>query len=140
MVKTSPRVSSSVNDALDLLVYINPSQKGLPPNAVICVTGAKGGWFQPGEDLYQRLGEDISRGTGLALLRMKYRHPGRLEDSIHDLNNALAFLESQGVINFMLIGHSFGGAVAIQAAALDAQVQALVGIAPQGYGAEPISR
>lgn len=104
--------------------------------AVITVGGVGGGWDTPARDLYPRLGHDLPL-SGIALCRVRFRHPTVLEEAILDVLAALAFLEAEGVKQVGLVGHSFGGAVVIQAAAASPLVKTVVTIATQGYGADP---
>ncbi|QJE71851.1 alpha/beta hydrolase [Aerophototrophica crusticola] len=106
---------------------------------VIWVGGVGGGWDSPARDLYARLALELA-GEDLAGLRVRYRKPGELEECLFDLLTAARFLETKGVNRLGIVGHSFGGAVAVQAAAKLSQVRAVVTLATQGRGAEPASR
>jgi hypothetical protein len=48
---------------------------------------------------------------------------------------AVEFLRQNGAANVALVGHSFGGAVAIQAGTMSPRVKAVVGLSSQTYGA-----
>ncbi len=106
--------------------------------AVITVGGVGGGWDTPAQDLYPRLGSDLP-SAGIALCRLCFRHPTVLEEAVLDVLATLAFLEAEGVKQIGLVGHSFGGAVVIQAAASSPKVRTVVTLATQGYGADPAS-
>ncbi|KAF3887612.1 MULTISPECIES: alpha/beta hydrolase [Nostocales] len=106
--------------------------------AVILVGGVGGDWDTPARGLYPLLGE-ILRKEGIASLRVQYRNPTDLVESTLDVLAGLTYLQDKGVEEFALIGHSFGGAVVIQAAAQSADVRTVVTIATQAYGAEPAS-
>ena len=68
---------------------------------------------------------------------MRYRRPGHLKESVLDVLAGISFLESQHVTDVALVGHSFGGAVVIQAAALSPAVKTCAAMSTQTYGADP---
>jgi pimeloyl-ACP methyl ester carboxylesterase len=99
-----------------------------------------GGDFDtPAPGFYPRLCREFQE-RGVASLRVQFRHPADLGESILDVLAAAAFLESEGVRELMLVGHSFGGAVVIQAAAAHETVRAVVTLATQSHGTEPAAR
>lgn len=103
--------------------------------AAIWVGGAGGGWDSP-HDLYPRLCRDLTT-LGISSLRVRYRQPAVLGESVFDTLAGAAFLESEGVDALAVVGWSFGGAVAIGAAALLPEARAVVTVSTQSYGAEP---
>jgi fermentation-respiration switch protein FrsA (DUF1100 family) len=105
----------------------------------IWVGGIGGGFDSPARGLYATLCEEL-REEGIASLRIRYRHPTILEEATFDVLGGIAFLESQGTEALALTGHSFGGAVVIHAASTSARVRAVVTLATQSYGTEPVSR
>lgn len=105
---------------------------------VIMVTGVGGGFDTPADHLYPRLSNDL-RETGISALRIKFRNPKDLAEALIDVLVGMEFLKSEGVRTLGLIGHSFGGAVVVQAAYNDKNVKTIVMLATQGYGIEPIS-
>lgn len=105
---------------------------------VVTVGGVGGGWDTPAHGLYPRLGRELPE-AGIGLLRVCFRNPTLLEEAILDVLGAIAFLEAEGVTQVGLVGHSFGGAVVIQAAAASALVKTVVTLATQGYGSDPVS-
>lgn len=110
------------------------------PNAtrgVILVGGAGGGFDTPVRGrLYPRLCETLQQ-DGIAALRVKYRYPNDLEECTLDVLAGTAFLEDEGVRSIGLVGHSFGGAVVIQAAAFSDLIKTCVPMSTQTYGAGP---
>lgn len=106
--------------------------------AVITVGGVGGGWDTPARDLYPQLGLALPE-AGIALCRVRFRHPTVVEEAILDVLATLAFLEAEGASRVGLVGHSFGGAVVIQAAAASRLVRTVVTLATQGYGVDPAS-
>lgn len=106
-------------------------------SAVVCVGGAMGGLLGPAEGLYQRLGENLA-AEGIGVLRLSYRSPGRLDRCVHDTLAVLELAARHGTRRFVTVGHSFGGAVAVQAA-LHLEADALPGVvtlATQSAGCE----
>lgn len=114
-----------------------------PANAeqvVICVGGAMGGLLGPDGGVYHQLGRRLDEHR-IGVLRVSYRRPNDLESCVHDLLAAIELASLNGAKQFVLLGHSFGGAVAIGAAAcLDASiVPGVVTFATQSGGCEPAS-
>lgn len=104
--------------------------------AVVYVTGVGGGWGTPAIGLYPRLCCSLAR-IGIDGLRVRYRHPTDLLESVFDTLTGIAFLRKEYRIKAIgLVGHSFGGAVVIQAAVQASDiVSTLVTLATQSYGA-----
>lgn len=110
--------------------------------AVVYVTGVGGDWGTPAVGLYPRLCSSLAR-TGIEGLRVRYRHPTDLSESVFDTLAGIAFLKDKHRKKAIgLVGHSFGGAVIIQAAvAAPDIVSTIVTLATQSYGAaESISK
>ena len=106
--------------------------------AVIWVGGVDGGFDTPARGLYPRLAEDLT-ADGIASLRIRFRNPHDLEEAVYDVLCGLTFLGQRGIHHVALVGHSFGGAVMIQAAASNrGAVCAVVTLATQGFGADPV--
>jgi pimeloyl-ACP methyl ester carboxylesterase len=107
--------------------------------AVAFVGGAGGGFDSPTRDLYGRLATALP-GEGVATLRLRFRRSTDLEASVADLSAGVAELERRGKTRIGLIGHSFGGAVVIRAAAAAPSVRTVIALATQSYGAQPIQK
>jgi pimeloyl-ACP methyl ester carboxylesterase len=110
--------------------------------AVVYVTGVGGDWGTPAVGLYPRLCSSLAR-TGIDGLRVRYRHPTDLSEAVFDTLAGIAFLKDKHRKKAIgLVGHSFGGAVIIQAAvAAPDIVSTIVTLATQSYGAaESISK
>lgn len=102
----------------------------------IWVGGVGGGFDTPARGLYPRLCEDLA-GHGIQSLRVRFRFPTKLDEAVLDVLAGLDFLEKQGVRQAAVIGHSFGGAVALQAASARPDlVRTVVTLATQGFGAD----
>jgi len=107
--------------------------------AILWVFGAGGGLGGPAGGLYARLGEQLQQG-GVASLELDYRRPGYLQDCIVDVLVGLAYLESLGKERIVLVGHSFGGAVVLNAGVISDAVIAVAALSSQTAGADMVSR
>ncbi|HEU0143822.1 MAG TPA: dienelactone hydrolase family protein [Nitrososphaera sp.] len=104
--------------------------------AVVYVTGVGGGWGTPAIGLYPRLCCSLAK-IGIDGLHVRYRHPTDLLESVFDTLAGVAFLKEERRTKAIgLVGHSFGGAVVIQAAVQASDiVSTIVTLATQSYGA-----
>jgi dienelactone hydrolase len=107
--------------------------------AAVWVGGVGGGWDTPAQGLYPRLCDDL-RGKEIASLRVRFRRPTDLSESVIDVLAGILFLQGEGIEAVALIGHSFGGAVVIRAAAHAPAVRTVVTLATQSYGTDPVDR
>jgi pimeloyl-ACP methyl ester carboxylesterase len=105
-------------------------------NVVLACGGAMGGVLGPARALYHDLGTALA-ARGIGTLRVGYRQPNRLEACALDLAAAADVASRSGARRFVMIGHSFGGAVAINAAvALRHVARGVVTLATQSAGCE----
>jgi alpha/beta superfamily hydrolase len=104
--------------------------------AILCVCGALGGFDGPAM-LYPRLGLSMPH-EGFAVARMNYRQPNEFDECVLDTLAALTFLKGTGHQRTALIGHSFGGAVVINAGTLSQEVTTVVAISSQLAGAHVV--
>jgi thioesterase domain-containing protein len=93
--------------------------------AAIWVGGVGGDWDTPAQGLYPRLCQELT-SEGIASLRVHYRYPTELVEAVLDVLAGITFLQDEGIESIALIGHSFGGAVVIQAAAQAEDVHTVV--------------
>ncbi|HVA69510.1 MAG TPA: alpha/beta hydrolase [Candidatus Binataceae bacterium] len=107
-----------------------------PGRAVLCVSGALGGYDGPAT-LYARLGLELPRKE-VSVVRLNYRAPNEFGECVVDTMAGLAFLKGTGYERIALIGHSFGGAVAINASTLSPSVTTVIAISSQLAGAHVI--
>lgn len=107
--------------------------------AVIFVGGTDGGFDTPANNLYPKLCKTLKHHN-ISSLRIKYRYPSELAESVLDVMVAITFLERFGIEEIGLVGHSLGGAVVLQAAAsAPGTVSTVVTLATQAHGAEVAS-
>ena len=103
---------------------------------VVMVGGAMGGVMGPGEALYHVLGEDFS-ARGIPAMRLSYRKPNDMDSCCVDTVAAVQMMVGTGCERVILMGHSFGGAVAIRVAVgLSMMVSGVVTFATQSAGCE----
>jgi len=106
-----------------------------PARGVVWIGGVGGGWDTPARDLYPRLANELT-GEDVLSLRVRFRQPGDLDECTWDVLAGLAYLKTLGAGRLGIVGHSFGGAVAVRAAAQDPDVRAVAALAPQSHGAD----
>jgi alpha/beta superfamily hydrolase len=108
--------------------------------AVIMVGGGDGGLDGPAEKLYPDLAADL-QAHGIAALRLDFRihrFPGPVEDGVHDVVRGIRHLLEGGCSRIGLLGHSFGGAVVIEAGVRHAAVASVATLASQTAGAQRV--
>lgn len=108
-----------------------------PAAAVIMVGGGDGGLDGPAGKLYHDLSGELA-DLGIGALRVDFRihrFPGDVAEGVHDVETGIRFLEQEGYGRIGLLGHSFGGAVVIEAAARNAAVASVATLATQTAGA-----
>lgn len=120
---------------ITLLMAVHEGSEGV----AIFLGGASGGHRGPAGDLYVRLGEELARG-GISAVRVVYRQPGELEECVADAMAACSFLKAFGAARVVLVGHSFGGAVAVKAGELTPLSTAVCALSTQRYGTYEVER
>lgn len=104
--------------------------------AIVACGGAMGGVLGPGHGLFHVLGE---RWTphGVAVYRVGYRIPNDLDRCAHDVACAVETAVADGAERVVVMGHSFGGAVAVRVAVvMTAEVSGVVTFSTQSAGCE----
>jgi len=103
---------------------------------VVMSGGAMGGLLGPANGLYHDLGERFA-ADGIGSIRVGYRKPNDLARCVHDVAAAADLATRAGARRFVTVGHSFGGAVAIQAGmVLGEYCRGVVTLATQSAGCE----
>lgn len=104
--------------------------------ALIACGGAMGGLLGPANGLYQFLGDELGE-LGIATLRVSYRRPNDLERCVEDAGAACEMAVAEGARKLVIMGHSFGGAVAISCAAFVGDLApGIVTLSTQSAGCE----
>ncbi len=85
-------------------------------DVVICCPGAMGGLLGPARGLFLDLGRELAE-RGVGVITVDYRRPDLLDRSYLDAVATFDWAARQGARRVVYVGHSFGGAVAIQAGA-----------------------
>jgi pimeloyl-ACP methyl ester carboxylesterase len=108
--------------------------------AVLFIGGADGGFMGP-SDIYEALSK-LFIPLQIGVLRVDYRihqFPNDVEQGAYDAQQAASWLMSQGYEKILIVGHSFGGAVAIETAAKNHNIRGVIGLASQTAGATNIT-
>jgi alpha/beta superfamily hydrolase len=98
--------------------------------AVIWMFGSGGGVGGPAGGMYTRLARQLV-SHDIGSLRVDYRYPGDIEACVLDILVSIHVLQSLGCSRIVLVGHSFGGAVAICAGAANPQILAVAALSSQ---------
>lgn len=130
------RETYTMRGLLTVLTH-EPNASATPhSSAVVACGGAMGGLLGPGHGMYQRWGEYWS-ARGVRFLRVGYREPNNLDLCAHDLACGVELARDAGAERVVVMGHSFGGAVAIRTAVvMPATVAGVVTFATQSAGCE----
>jgi pimeloyl-ACP methyl ester carboxylesterase len=110
-----------------------------PPDAeavAIMGGGAMGGLLGPADGLYHDLGVALAE-RGIGTVRVGYRRPNDLEACVLDMGAAAELTSRTGAERFVTVGHSFGGAVAVNAGlAMPPVVKGVVTLSTQSAGCQ----
>ncbi len=110
-----------------------------PRGAALCVGGFDGGFEGPAEGIYGDLADALPQ-QGIGVLRLDFRvktSPGPIDDGTFDVLAGTDWLIGQGVEQVALIGHSYGGAIVVRAAARSDAVAGTCALSTQTMGIEP---
>lgn len=94
-----------------------------------------GGLLGPAEGLYQSIGDSWSE-RGVPVVRVSYRRPNDLDACCLDVAAAVQLTIEAGAERVVVMGHSFGGAVAVRVAVAMDEVAGVVTFATQSAGCE----
>lgn len=119
--------------------YRREQNEGGEKTAAIFVSGAGGGLAGPSSTYLSMADKLASLNRGIPALRLDYRYPARARYCIADLRAAMDYLRTgYAASRFVLVGWSFGGAVAIEAAAEDERIVGVATLASQSAETEGI--
>jgi pimeloyl-ACP methyl ester carboxylesterase len=109
-------------------------------DVVVMCGGGMGGLLGPADGLYHALGVELAEQHGIATMRVGYRKPNDLSRCVHDVAAAADLAGRSGARGFVVIGHSFGGAVAVQTGiVLGEHCRGIVTLSTQSAGCEHAS-
>lgn len=94
-----------------------------------------GGMLGPADGFYHRLGETWST-RGVPVVRVSYRRPNDLDACCLDVAAAVQLVADAGARRVVVMGHSFGGAVAVRVGVVMDEVAGVVTFATQSAGCE----
>jgi hypothetical protein len=100
---------------------------------VIWLSGAGGGVNGPARGVYAEASQRLQE-QGIASLRLDYRKPQDLPGCVLDALCGVAFFAQEGISRVVVVGQSFGGAVAICTGASSPRVKAVVALSSQTAG------
>ena len=121
----------------DIACLFHPPKTGGNGTAVVYIPGARGGFGGPANGIYNEVAHELA-GRGMAGLRVDYRYPANLDESTLDVLVAVWHLASKGYERIAVVGHSFGGAVAISVARYTTHVRAVAAMSSQSFGAQDV--
>lgn len=105
-------------------------------HVVMMMGGALGGLLGPAKGLYHHLGRTLAEKK-IGSMRVDYREPNALDACVFDVGAAADLANRNGAERFVCIGHSFGGAVAINlAVGLRRRAAGVVTLATQSGGCQ----
>lgn len=117
----------------DIQAIVHHAQETPTTKGIVWVWGARGGFDGPADGIYGDLAEQLT--PGITSVRVDYRDPSMLDESVLDALVGVSFLAGTGHTRIALVGHSFGGAVVISAAPLSPLVKAVAALSSQTAGA-----
>jgi alpha/beta superfamily hydrolase len=101
--------------------------------------GGMGSLLGPADGLYHHLGAKFAE-RGIGTIRVGYRKPNDLSRCVHDVSATADLAGRRGARRFVVMGHSFGGAVAIQTGAvLGKHCRGVITLSTQSAGCEVAS-
>jgi pimeloyl-ACP methyl ester carboxylesterase len=108
-------------------------------SGIVWVFGAGGGLGGPAGGIYERLAARL-QPEGISSLQVAYRRPAALKPCVEDTLTGAGFLRSHGTPRVILVGHSFGGAVVINAGVADPRVIAVAALSSQTGHTEAVGK
>jgi hypothetical protein len=120
---------------VSMLWHQVPAGQEVRPAAIVACGGAMGGLLGPAEGMYQQLGDTWS-SRGVPVVRVSYRRPNDLDACCLDVAAAVQLVADAGAQRVVVMGHSFGGAVAVRVGVVMDEVAGVVTFATQSAGCE----
>lgn len=120
-----------------ITVHLHPCEG--KTGCVVFLSGAGGGVKGPANEVFVRLGRELV-ADGITSVRVAYREPGEFEECVLDALAACSFLKGIGAEQVVIVGHSFGGAVAVKAGELAPISTAVVGMSSQRFGTQEVEQ
>ncbi|MDA0364827.1 MAG: alpha/beta hydrolase [Chloroflexi bacterium] len=120
-----------------ITVHLHPCEG--KTGCVVFLSGAGGGVKGPANEVFVRLGRALV-ADGITSVRVAYRDPGEFEECVLDALAACSFLKGIGAEQVVIVGHSFGGAVAVKAGELAPISTAVVGMSSQRFGTQEVAQ
>lgn len=120
---------------LTLIWHEVPAGIQTTPAAIVACGGAMGGLLGPANGLYHDLGRRWSQ-RGVPVVRVSYRRPNDMDACCLDVAATVEMAVEAGASKVILVGHSFGGAVAVRVGVAMDEVAAVVTLATQSAGCE----
>ncbi|MCU1393104.1 MAG: hypothetical protein JWM34_1532 [Ilumatobacteraceae bacterium] len=103
---------------------------------VVACNGGMGGFLGPGRGMFPAIGRRLA-DDGIATVSVDYRRPSHLQLSVLDAIAAVDLAAQRGASRVVAIGHSFGGAVAVNVGlALPRAVAGVCTLSTQSAGCE----
>ena len=119
----------------EIVTHLRPCEG--KTGCVIFLGGAAGGVRGPANGVYERIAEELV-AVGVTSLRVEYREPGEFEECVADALAGTSFLKGIGATEADVVGHSFGGAVAIKTGELSDLVNGVVAMSSQRFGTQTV--
>lgn len=121
-------------------LYVSHGSKG----AIIWSAAGRPGSSNPRRPaVYAHLAQELTE-QGISSLRVFFRmpgaEPGPFEECVLDILGGISFLKGIGAGGIAVVGHSFSAAVAIKAATLSKDINAVVALASQLYGTADVAK
>jgi alpha/beta superfamily hydrolase len=108
-------------------------------SAILWLSGTDGGIDGPFAGFYSRLARSLQR-QGIASAQLEYSHPGDFETSLGETRGALDYMESSGLQEIAIVGFSFGGGLAVEAAAERSEIRTAIVLSGQGFGTDRVAQ
>ena len=120
-----------------LTVFLQPCEG--QTGCAVFLGGAGGGTRGPADGVFVTLARELV-AAGVTSVRVQYREAGEFEECVLDALAACSFLKGIGGARIVLVGHSFGGAVAVRAGELAPIATGVAALSSQRFGTESVAQ